>query len=126
MIESDEGTSNPLVEGENECINEEEDACEKERAITLDHENSSSFVRILEVDMKYSNNDAFLAALKWYNFRNDVNYHVTKSWTKKFESEYAMHNERCKWKIIASFRKKIGLWMIKKYSGPHTCVAVGA
>ncbi|KAH1091585.1 hypothetical protein J1N35_018842 [Gossypium stocksii] len=36
-----------------------------------------------------------------------------------------MRDERCKWEIMASFQKKMGLSMIKKYTSPHTCVAAG-
>lgn len=71
----------------------------------------------MEVRTEYPNKDAFLVALKWYIFKNSVNYFVTKC---------AMRNKRYKWKIMVSLGKKIELWTIKKYSSPHTCVTVGA
>ena len=54
---------------------------------------------------------------------NGVNYHVDKSKSEKFEAKCAVQDGTCSWKIMASLRKKTGLWEIKKYKGPHTCVA---
>ncbi|KAH1092389.1 hypothetical protein J1N35_019646 [Gossypium stocksii] len=76
----------------------------------------------LEVGKGFSNKDSFLSALKQRSIMNGVNYNVVKSKSDKFEAKYAMKDGTCAWKIMASLRKMIGLWEIKKYKGPHTCV----
>ncbi|KAK5772431.1 hypothetical protein PVK06_048720 [Gossypium arboreum] len=57
---------------------------------TPDHESSLLDVRVLKFGMEYHNKDIFLTALNWYSFKNDVNYHVTKSRFRKFEGKRAM------------------------------------
>ncbi|KAK5840132.1 hypothetical protein PVK06_009011 [Gossypium arboreum] len=37
--------------------------------------------------MQYPNKDAFFTALKWYSFKNGLNYHVTKSRSEKFKGK---------------------------------------
>lgn len=60
-------------------------------------------------------------------FKNGVNYYVTKSCPRNSKKKKcAMKDGRGKWKIIASYRKKIEMSMIKKHFGPHTCFAMGA
>ncbi|KAH1114527.1 hypothetical protein J1N35_007905 [Gossypium stocksii] len=76
--------------------------------------------------MEYPNKDAFVAVLKRYSFNNSVNYYVTKFRFEKFEGICAIRDGRSKWKIMGSFHKKIGLWTIKMYSGPHTYIVAGA
>ncbi|KAH1091691.1 hypothetical protein J1N35_018948 [Gossypium stocksii] len=88
--------------------------------------NMMNFNLSVEVGMRYSNKDAFLVALKWHSIKNSLSYYVTKSCFKKFETKCAIKDERCKWKIMASIRKKTMPWMVKKDPGPHTCVATGA
>ncbi|KAK5803098.1 hypothetical protein PVK06_030739 [Gossypium arboreum] len=114
LIEFDDGTSNPLVEDDNEDVAEEEDTTKEERAAD-----------VLEVGMKYPDKDTFLPTLKWYNFKNGVNYHIRKSCLEKFKGKSAIRDERFKWKISETFWKKMDLWMIKKHASPHTCVTPG-
>ncbi|KAH1031463.1 hypothetical protein J1N35_043637 [Gossypium stocksii] len=76
----------------------------------------------LEVSKEFSNKDSFLGALKQHSIMNGVNYNVVKSKSDKFEAKCAVKDGTCSWKIMASLRKKTGLWEIKKYKGPHTCV----
>ncbi|PPS12913.1 hypothetical protein GOBAR_AA07723 [Gossypium barbadense] len=77
----------------------------------------------LEVGKEFSNKDSFFSALKQHSIMNGVNYKVVKSKSDKFEAKCAVKDGTCSWKIMASLRKKIGLWEIKKYKGPHICVA---
>ncbi|KAK5802984.1 hypothetical protein PVK06_030621 [Gossypium arboreum] len=70
---------------------------------TFGHAITYHDVGVLEVGMKYPNKDAFLGALKWHNIKNNVNYYVTKSHSEKFEGKCAIKDERCKWKIMASY-----------------------
>ncbi|PPS20313.1 hypothetical protein GOBAR_AA00267 [Gossypium barbadense] len=88
-----------------------------------DHTSSSLDLGELEVGKEFSNNDSFLGALKQHSIMNGVNYNVVKSKSNKFEAKCAVQDGTCSWKIMASLRKKTGLWEIKKYKGPHTCVA---
>ncbi|KAH1039378.1 hypothetical protein J1N35_041121 [Gossypium stocksii] len=76
----------------------------------------------LEVGKEFSNKDSFLGALKQHSIMNGVNYNVVKSKYDKFEAKCAVKDGTCAWKIMASLRKRTGLWEIKKYKGPHTCV----
>ncbi|KAK5812665.1 hypothetical protein PVK06_028102 [Gossypium arboreum] len=76
----------------------------------------------MEVGRKFSNNDSFLGTLKQHSIMNGVNYNVVKSKYDKFEAKCAVQNGTYSWKIMALLRKRAGLWGIKKYKGPHTCV----
>ncbi|PPS17243.1 hypothetical protein GOBAR_AA03334 [Gossypium barbadense] len=68
----------------------------------------------LEVGKEFSNKDSFLGVLKQHSIMNGVNYNVVKSKSYKFEAKCAVQDDACSWKIMASLRKKIGLWEIKK------------
>ncbi|KAK5825709.1 hypothetical protein PVK06_020568 [Gossypium arboreum] len=69
---------------------------------TPGHASTYRDLQVLEVRTEYPNKNVFLTAMKQYNFKNDVNYYVTKSHFEKFEAKCAMKDERCKWKIMAS------------------------
>ncbi|KAH1121248.1 hypothetical protein J1N35_004408 [Gossypium stocksii] len=71
----------------------------------------------LEVGREFSNKVNFLAALKRYNIKNGVNFHVVKSKSEKFNRKCAVRDNSYSWKIMASVRKKIRLWMNKKLTG---------
>ncbi|PPS00657.1 hypothetical protein GOBAR_AA20008 [Gossypium barbadense] len=88
-----------------------------------DRTSSSLDLGELEVGKEFSNKDSFLGALKQHSIMNGVNYNVVKSKSNKFEAKCAVQDGTCLWKIMASLRKKTGLWEIKKYKGPHTCAA---
>ncbi|KAH1091652.1 hypothetical protein J1N35_018909 [Gossypium stocksii] len=88
-----------------------------------DRTSSSLYWGELEVSKEFSNKDSFLGALKQHSITNGVNYNVVKSKSNKFEAKCAVQYGTCSWKIMASVRKKTGLWKRKKYKGPHTCVA---
>ncbi|XP_052886922.1 uncharacterized protein LOC128295399 [Gossypium arboreum] len=90
---------------------------------TRDHTSSLLDSSEFEVGKDFSNKDSFLGALKQHSINNDVNYHVVKSKSDKFEAKCAVQDGSCSWKIYASLRKRTGLWEIKKYKGPHTCAA---
>ncbi|XP_040932863.1 uncharacterized protein [Gossypium hirsutum] len=77
----------------------------------------------LEVGKEFSNKDSFLGVVKQYSIMNGVNYKVVKSKSDKFKAKCVVQDGTCSWKIMASLRKKTGLWEIKKYKGPYTCVA---
>ncbi|PPS15830.1 hypothetical protein GOBAR_AA04752 [Gossypium barbadense] len=88
-----------------------------------DHPSSLLDSGELEVGKDFSNKDSFLGTLKQHSITNGVNYNVVKSKFNKFEAKCAVQDGTCSWKIMVSLRKKTGLWEIKKYKNPHTCVA---
>ena len=79
-----------------------------------DRTSSSLNLGELKVGKLFSNKNSFLGALKQYSINNDVNYHVVKSKSGKFEAKCAVQDDTCSWKIYTSLRKRIGLWEIKK------------
>ncbi|XP_017632649.1 uncharacterized protein LOC108475171 [Gossypium arboreum] len=89
---------------------------------TCNHTSSLLDSGELEVGNEFSNNDSFLGVLKQHSIMNGVNYHVVKSKSDKFEAKCAVQDDTCSWKIYASLKKRIGLWKIKTYKGPYTCV----
>ncbi|KAH1056104.1 hypothetical protein J1N35_034169 [Gossypium stocksii] len=70
------------------------------------HPSSSTNFDDLQVGMEFSFKDVFVAIMKWHSIKHKVNFHVTKSRTKKYEVKCVIHNNRCPWKIMASVRKK--------------------
>ncbi|PPR90163.1 hypothetical protein GOBAR_AA30521 [Gossypium barbadense] len=87
-----------------------------------DRTSSSSNSSEIEVGREFSNKGSFLTALKQHSIMSGVNYNVVKSKSNKFEAKCALQDGTCSWKIMTSLRKRTGLWEIKKYKGPHTCV----
>ncbi|KAK5825809.1 hypothetical protein PVK06_020675 [Gossypium arboreum] len=49
----------------------------------LGHPSSSTNFNDLQVGMNFSPKDAFVATLKWYSIKHEVNFHVRKSRAKK-------------------------------------------
>ncbi|KAH1098398.1 hypothetical protein J1N35_015319 [Gossypium stocksii] len=80
-----------------------------------DHTSSALNSGELEVGKESSNKDSFLGALKQHSIMNGVNYNVVKSKPDKFEANCTVQYGTCSWKIMASLRKRTGLWEIKKY-----------
>lgn len=60
----------------------------------------------LQVGIKYSLKDAFVAAVKWFNIKHEVNFHVTKSQLQKFLAKCVVIDNICSYKIMAYVRKK--------------------
>ncbi|KAK5846172.1 hypothetical protein PVK06_002444 [Gossypium arboreum] len=73
----------------------------------------------LRVGNEFSTKDGFLTIVKRYSLKNGVNFHMVKSRSKKFEAKWVMRDSRCTWKIMAYFKKKTRLWMIKKLTIPQ-------
>ncbi|KAH1064605.1 hypothetical protein J1N35_029592 [Gossypium stocksii] len=78
-----------------------------------DRASSSLDLGDLEVGKEFSNKDSFLGALKQHSIMNGVNYNVVKSKSDKFEAKCAVKDGTCAWKIMASLKKRTGLWEIK-------------
>ncbi|KAF7814527.1 uncharacterized protein G2W53_028496 [Senna tora] len=48
---------------------------------------------------------------------------VTRSSEKFIECKCVHHAKGCKWRVRASYRVDLQLWMISRYDGPHSCAS---
>ncbi|KAF7839004.1 uncharacterized protein G2W53_007486 [Senna tora] len=71
----------------------------------------------------FAGKDAVQDALKLFSLKRHVDYRVTRSAEKFIECKCLHHAKGCNWRVRASYRVDLQLWMISRYDGPHSCVS---
>ncbi|KAF7815194.1 uncharacterized protein G2W53_029163 [Senna tora] len=61
-------------------------------------------------------------AVKKFSFKRHINYNVTRSRGKSYETTCVKHDNGCPWRVRACLKANIGMWLIIKYDGDHCCV----
>ncbi|KAF7838809.1 hypothetical protein G2W53_007291 [Senna tora] len=61
-------------------------------------------------------------AVKIFSFKRHVNYNVTRSREKSYEATCVKHENGCPWRVRACLKANLGMWLIAKYGGDHSCV----
>ncbi|RYR21841.1 hypothetical protein Ahy_B03g067153 isoform B [Arachis hypogaea] len=61
-------------------------------------------------------------SVKTYNIRRGVEYKVLKSNHRKYYGKCKEFSSGCAWLIRVSLRQRRGIWEVKRYNGPHTCL----
>ncbi|KAF7839052.1 uncharacterized protein G2W53_007534 [Senna tora] len=58
-----------------------------------------------------------------FSLKRHVDYRVTRSVEKFIECKCLQHAKGCKWRVRASYRVDLQVWMISRYDGPHSCAS---
>ncbi|KAF7831392.1 uncharacterized protein G2W53_013725 [Senna tora] len=74
-------------------------------------------------ELIFADKDAVQNALKVFSLKRHVDYRVTRSAEKFIECKCLHHAKDCKWRVRASYRVDLQLWMISRYDGPHSCAS---
>ncbi|RYQ89599.1 hypothetical protein Ahy_B09g096157 isoform B [Arachis hypogaea] len=67
--------------------------------------------------------DEALLSVKTYIIRRGVQYKVVESDHRRYVGKCSEFGNGCTWLIRLSLRKRKGIWEVKRYNGPHTCLA---
>ncbi|RYR58099.1 hypothetical protein Ahy_A05g023780 isoform C [Arachis hypogaea] len=58
-----------------------------------------------------------------YSIRRGVQYKVVESDYRRYVEKCSEFGNGCTWLIRLSLRQRKGIWEVKRYNGPHTCLA---
>ncbi|XP_052118916.1 uncharacterized protein LOC127748434 [Arachis duranensis] len=64
-----------------------------------------------------------LTEFQTYSIRRGVQYKVVESDYRRYVGKCSEFGNGCTWLIRLSLRQCKGLWEVKRYNGPHTCLA---
>ncbi|RYR48082.1 hypothetical protein Ahy_A07g034071 isoform F [Arachis hypogaea] len=76
-----------------------------------------------QVGQQFQDKDEALLSVKSYSIRRGVQYKVLESDHRKYVGKCSEFGNGCTWLIRLSLRKRKGIWEVKRYNGPHTCLA---
>ncbi|XP_015961505.1 uncharacterized protein LOC107485484 [Arachis duranensis] len=76
-----------------------------------------------QVGQQFQDKDEALLSVKTYSIRRGVQYKVVESDYRRYVGKCSEFGNGCTWLIWLSLRQRKGLWEVKRYNGPHTCLA---
>ncbi|XP_015942949.2 uncharacterized protein LOC107468205 [Arachis duranensis] len=76
-----------------------------------------------QVGQQFQDKDEALLSVKTYSIRRGVQYKVVESDHHRYVGKCSEFGNGCTWLIRLSLRKCKGIWEVKRYNGPHTCLA---
>ncbi|RYR28355.1 hypothetical protein Ahy_B01g052467 isoform D [Arachis hypogaea] len=76
-----------------------------------------------QVGQQFQDKDEALLSVKSYSIRRGVQYKVLESDHRRYVGKCSEFGNGCTWLIRLSLRKRKGIWEVKRYNGPHTCLA---
>ncbi|RYR20310.1 hypothetical protein Ahy_B03g065421 isoform B [Arachis hypogaea] len=76
-----------------------------------------------QVGQQFQDKDEALLSVKTYNIRRGVQYKVVESDYRRYVGKCSEFGNECTWLIRLSLRQRKGIWEVKRYNGPHTCLA---
>ncbi|RYQ89600.1 hypothetical protein Ahy_B09g096157 isoform G [Arachis hypogaea] len=76
-----------------------------------------------QVGQQFQDKDEALLSVKTYIIRRGVQYKVVESDHRRYVGKCSEFGNGCTWLIRLSLRKRKGIWEVKRYNGPHTCLA---
>ncbi|RYQ99391.1 hypothetical protein Ahy_B07g087340 isoform B [Arachis hypogaea] len=66
---------------------------------------------------------AGMTEFQTYSIRRGVQYKVVESDYRRYVGKCSEFGNGCTWLIRLSLRQRKGIWEVKRYNGPHTCLA---
>ncbi|XP_057745287.1 uncharacterized protein LOC130963154 [Arachis stenosperma] len=66
---------------------------------------------------------AGMTEFQTYSIRRGVQYKVVESDYRRYVGKCSEFGNGCTWLIRLSLRQSKGIWEVKRYNGPHTCLA---
>ncbi|XP_015963682.1 uncharacterized protein LOC107487540 [Arachis duranensis] len=76
-----------------------------------------------QVGQQFQDKEEALLSVKTYSIRRGVQYKVVESDYRRYVGKCSKFGNGCTWLIRLSLRQRKGLWEVKRYNGPHTCLA---
>ncbi|XP_016199232.1 uncharacterized protein LOC107640199 [Arachis ipaensis] len=76
-----------------------------------------------QVGQQFPDKEEALLSVKTYSIRRGVQYKVVESDYRRYVGKCSEFGNRCTWLIRLSLRQRKGIWEVKRYNGPHTCLA---
>ncbi|XP_015934971.1 uncharacterized protein LOC107461039 [Arachis duranensis] len=77
----------------------------------------------LEALGQQADGDEGVLSVKDYSIRRDFEYRVLESDHLKYHGKCKEFDKDCSWLIRISLRAGKGTWEVRRYNGPHTCLA---
>ncbi|RYR31922.1 hypothetical protein Ahy_B01g056867 isoform A [Arachis hypogaea] len=77
----------------------------------------------LEVGLKFLTKDAAMLAVKNYNIRRSVEFKVVESNHTRYVCRCKLFGDQCSWMVRVAKTRASRFWEVRKYQGPHTCLA---
>ncbi|XP_072058076.1 uncharacterized protein [Arachis hypogaea] len=85
------------------------------------HEKNS--VTEFQVGQSFHSKEEVVLTVKDYSIRRGVEYRVMESDHFKYHGRCNEFGKGCTWMIRISLRARKGTWEVRRYNGPHTCLA---
>ncbi|XP_057733757.1 uncharacterized protein LOC130948912 [Arachis stenosperma] len=76
-----------------------------------------------QIGQSFQNKDEAVLSVKDYSIRRGVEYRVLELDHLKYHEKCKEFGKGCSWLIRISLRARKGTWEVKRYNGPHTCLA---
>ncbi|RYQ90272.1 hypothetical protein Ahy_B09g096456 isoform C [Arachis hypogaea] len=76
-----------------------------------------------EVGQRFQSKEEAVSMVKNYNIRRGVQYMVFKSDQLKYHEKCVQFENGCNWLIRVTIWHWKGYWEVRKYNGPHACLA---
>ncbi|XP_015970023.1 uncharacterized protein LOC107493437 [Arachis duranensis] len=76
-----------------------------------------------QVGQQFQDKEDALLSVKTYSIRRGVQYKVVEFDYRRYVSKCSKFGNGCTWLIRLSLRQCKGIWEVKRYNGPHTCLA---
>ncbi|XP_057734553.1 uncharacterized protein LOC130949994 [Arachis stenosperma] len=71
----------------------------------------------------FQDKEEVVLSVKTYSIRRGVEYKVLESDHRKYYGKWKEFGNGCTWLIRVSLRQHRGIWKVKRYNVPHTCLA---
>ncbi|XP_057755162.1 uncharacterized protein LOC130974333 [Arachis stenosperma] len=89
---------------------------------TRDAEGSAGLTEF-QVGQQFLDKEEALLSVKTYSIHRGVQYKVVESDYRRYVGKCSEFGNGCTWLIRLSLRQRKGVWEVKRYNGPHTCLA---
>ncbi|RYR59431.1 hypothetical protein Ahy_A05g025317 isoform D [Arachis hypogaea] len=77
----------------------------------------------LEIGLKFLNRETAMLAVKNYNIRRSAEYKVVESDQSRYVCRCKHFGDQCRWMVRVAKTRSCRFWEIRKYEGPHSCLA---
>ncbi|XP_016199071.1 uncharacterized protein LOC107640035 [Arachis ipaensis] len=76
-----------------------------------------------QIGQSFQSKEEAVLSVKDYSIRRGVEYKVMESDNLKYQGRCKEFGNGCTWLIRIVMRKRKGTWEVRRYNGPHTCMA---
>ncbi|XP_016207227.1 uncharacterized protein LOC107647684 [Arachis ipaensis] len=76
-----------------------------------------------QIGQSFQSKEEAVLSVKNYSIRRGVEYKVMESDNLKYQGRCKEFGNGCRWLIRIVMRKRKSTWEVRRYNGPHTCMA---